>query len=292
MVDSFGSWYTYLRIIMITPSNLISYDENILTSIEVYDSSLYTGSATEVTAVRFMFANVNSVNEASTTADLTAWREYTLNQSTTINGVSYASGDVVYLAADYTLSGTDTAKETGFYGERQTWIPSDGSYVSFNPDQTYNTTSLLFEDNVFTLNYQLFTTSYAAGTRAAGTYIVVGTVGNYITISGGKRYVGEVFTSTTSFTFTGASTISLLETETTTYFCTTGQIYQTLQAYFILLANNANASIEIKNDLLKVIANYNVVGFSEAQSYGFDLQYMQNLLDEAQEFYSTLAEQW
>ena len=277
---------------MITPSNLISYDENILTSVEVYDASAYTGSVSEVTAVRFMFANVNSVNEASTTADLTAWREYTLNQSTTINGVSYASGDVVYLAADYTLSGTDTAKETGFYGERQTWIPSNSGYVSFTPDQTYNTTSLLFEDNVFTLNYQLFTTSYTASTVAAGTYIVVGTIGDYITIGSGKRYVGEVFTSATSFTFTGTPTISVLEAETTTYFCTTGQIYQTLQAYFVLLANNANASIEIKNDLLKVIANYNVVGFSEAQSYGFDLQYMQNLLDESQEFYSTLAEQW
>jgi hypothetical protein len=278
---------------MITPSNLISFDENILTSVEVYDASTYTGSIFDVTAVRFMFATVNSVNEAVTTSQLEAWREYTLNQSTTINGVSYVSGATVYLASDYSLSGTDTATETGFYGQRQTWIPSDSGYVSFSPDQTYNTTSLTFEDNVFTLNYQVFTTSYKAGTVSAGTYIVVASnVSDYITVNGGKIYAGEMFTSATTFTFTGTPSISLLDSETTTYFCTTGQIYQTLQRYFILLANNANASIDIKNNLLKLIANYNVAGFSEAQSYGIDLQYMQNLLDEAQEFYSIIEEQW
>jgi hypothetical protein len=279
---------------MITPSNLISFDEDILTSVEVYDSSTYSGSSIEdVTAVRFMFATVNSVNGASSVSTLEPWRQYTLNQNTTINGVSYLKDAVVYLANEYNLTGTDTATETGFYGERQTWIPSDSGYVSFNPDQTYNTTSLIFEDNVFTLNYQLFTTSYAAGSnRPAGTYIVVGTEGSFITIAGGQRYVGEVFTSAATFTFTGASTISLLDAEATTYFCTTGQIYQTLQRYIILLANNANASIEIKNNLLKVIANYNVAGFSEAQSYGIDLQYMQNLLTETQEFYSIIEEQW
>jgi hypothetical protein len=280
---------------MITASNLISFDEDILTSIEVYDSSTYSGSSVyDVTAVRFMFATVNSVNGASTVSTLEPWRQYTLNQNTTINGVSYLKDAVVYLANEYNLAGSDTATETGFYGERQTWIPSDLGYVSFNPDQTYNTTSLVFEDNVFTLNYQLFTTSYAAGSnRPAGTYIVVATPSSdVVTIAGGNRYAGEVFTSASPFTFTGLATISLLEAEATTYFCTTGQIYQTLQRYIILLANNANASIEIKNNLLKVIANYNVAGFSEAQSYGIDLQYMQNLLTETQEFYSIIEEQW
>jgi len=278
---------------MITPSNLISFDEDILTSIEVYDSSIYTSPISSVTAVRFMFATVNSVNGASTTSNLEAWREYTLNQSTIINGVTYASGATVYLASNYTLSGTDTATETGFYGERQTWIPADSSYVSFAPDQTYKTNSLVFEDNVFTLRYQIFTTSYSAGSgRPAGTYIVKGNAGDFITIAGGQRYVGEVFTAAAPFTFSGTPTISLFEDEATTYFCTTGQIYQTLQRYFILLANNANGSVEIKYNLLKIIANYNVAGFSEAQAYGIDLQYMQNLLDETQEFYSIIEEQW
>lgn len=278
---------------MITPNNIISFYEDELTSIEVYDASVYDSPIGDITAVRFMFATVNSVNGASTTSNLEAWREYTLNQNTTINGVVYPANSIVYLASDYTLSGSDTATETGFYGERQTWIPSDSGYVSFSPDQTYNTESLVFEDNVFTLKYQIFTDSYFAGvTVPAGTYIVKGTAGDFITIGSGKRYVGEVFTATGTFTFSGASTISAFYSEATTYFCTTGQIYQTLQRYFILLANNANASIDIKNNLLKVIANYNVAGFSEAQSYGIDLQYMQNLLDETQEFYSIIEEQW
>ncbi len=278
---------------MITPSNIISFDEDELTSIEVYDSSIYDTPIEDVQAVRFMFATVNSVNGASTTSSLEAWREYTLNQITTINGVVYPANSIVYLASDYNLSGTDTATETGFYGERQTWIPSDSDYVSFTPDQTYNTESSVFEDNVFTLKYQLFTESYFENTTVpAGTYIVKGVAGDFITIGSGKRYVGEVFTSAGTFTFSGSSIVCLFNSEATTYFCTTGQIYQTLQRYFILLANNANASVEIKNNLLKIIANYNVAGFSEAQSYGIDLQYMQNLLDETQEFYSVIEEQW
>jgi len=278
----------------ITANAIISFDEDALSTIEVYDASTYTSPSvvTDVNAVRIMFATVNSVNSAGSVSTIKAWTEYTADQNVTINSVDYTTGDTIYLADDYNLSTGYTATETGFYGERSTWTPSDATYTFFTPSQCYNTTSLVFTDNVFTMKYELYTTVYQnSQSISAGTYIVGGSDNYYITLSNGDiRYVGEVFTTSTTLTITstGDATAVLKEADTTLYFCTTGQAFEVLQSYIKAVANNMNAPQEVKSSLLKVIANYNVVDFTAAQQYGFDLQYMQNLLNEIQEYYAEL----
>ena len=278
----------------ITANAIISFDENALSTIEVYDASTYSSPSlvSDVNAVRIMFATVNSVNMAGSVSSLKAWTEYTADQAVTINSVDYATGDTIYLANDYNLPTGYTATETGFYGQRSTWIPYDATYTFFTPSQCYNTDALIFSDNVFTMRYELYTTVYMNGQSiSAGTYIVGGSDDYYITLSNGDiRYVGEVFTTTTTLTITstGDATAIARESESTTYFCTTGQAFEVLQLYIKAVSSNMNAPQEVKNNLLKVIANYNVVDFSAAQDYGFDLQYMQNLLDEIQEYYGLL----
>jgi hypothetical protein len=278
----------------ITANAMISFDEDALSTIEVYDASTYTSPSvvTDVNAVRIMFATVNSVNSAGSVSTIKAWTEYTADQNVTINSVDYTTGDTIYLAGDYNLSTGYTATETGFYGERSTWTPSDATYTFFTPSQCYNTTSLVFTDNVFTMKYELYTTVYQnSQSISAGTYIVGGSDNYYITLSNGDiRYVGEVFTTSTTLTITstGDATAVLKYADTTLYFCTTGQAFEVLQSYIKAVANNMNAPQEVKSSLLKVIANYNVVDFTAAQQYGFDLQYMQNLLDEIQEYYAEL----
>jgi hypothetical protein len=279
----------------ITANAIISFDENTLSTIEVYDASTYTSPdiISDVNAVRIMFATVNSVNLAGSTGTIKAWTEYTADQALTINNVSYATGDIIYLANDYTLSGSNTVTETGFYGERSSWLPSQATYTFFTPSQCYNTESVVFSDNVFTMKYELYTTVDDSGSLPSdGTYIVSGDVGDYIELTNGgaKYYVGEVFTSFFGelYTISGNAYVVLKDTETTLYFCTTGQAFEVLQSYVKTVANNMNAPQESKEALLKVIANYNVVDFTAAQQYGFDLQYMQNLLDEIQEYYAQL----
>ena len=279
----------------ITANAIISFDEDALSTIEVYDASTYTSPSvvTDVNAVRIMFATVNSVNSAGSVSTIKAWTEYTADQALTINGVSYATGDIIYLSEDYTLSGSNTVTETGFYGERSTWTPSDATYTFFTPSQCYNTTSLVFTDNVFTMKYELYTTMDDTGfIPSDGTYIVSGDAGDYIEFDllSAKYYVGEVFTAFVgdSYTISGNASVVLKEADTTLYFCTTGQAFEVLQSYIKAVANNMNAPQEVKSSLLKVIANYNVVDFTAAQQYGFDLQYMQNLLDEIQEYYAEL----
>jgi hypothetical protein len=277
----------------ITANAMISFDENTLSTIEVYDASTYTSPdiISDVKAVRIMFATVNSVNLAGTTSDLKAWTEYIADDSFYINDVPYNSGDTIYLSEDYTLSSGFTATETGFYGERTTWLPSDATYTFFTPSQCYNTESLVFSDNVFTMKYELYKTIYTdANFLDEGYYIVKGDIGSYIELSSGaKYYAGEVFyTYGDAFTSYDDAVVVLKDAETTLYFCTTGQAFEVLQSYVKTVANNMNAPQESKEALLKVIANYNVVDFTAAQQYGFDLQYMQNLLDEIQEYYAQL----
>ena len=278
----------------ITANAIISFDENTLSTIEVYDASTYTSPdiISDVNAVRIMFATVNSVNLAGSTGTIKAWTEYTADQALTINDVSYATGDIIYLANDYTLSGSNTVTETGFYGERSSWLPSQATYTFFTPSQCYNTESVVFSDNVFTMKYELYTTVYLEGsTLITGTYIVTGDIGTFIEINNNEiYYAGEVFDGESGDVITsneGAGAV-LKDTETTLYFCTTGQAFEVLQSYVKTVANNMNAPQESKEALLKVIANYNVVDFTAAQQYGFDLQYMQNLLDEIQEYYAQL----
>lgn len=279
----------------ITANAMISFDEDALSTIEVYDASTYASPTiiSDVNAVRIMFATVNSVNSAGSVGTINAWTEYKADQPLTINGVSYATGDIIYLANDYTLSGSNTVTETGFYGERTSWLPSEATYTFFTPSQCYNTTAVSFTDNVFTMKYELYTTIYNVGQMLVdGTYIVTGAEPDkYVEINGSKRYYrGEVFqaTSLDDFTFQDESAIVLKEADATLYFCTTGQAFDVLQSYIKAVANNMNAPQEVKSNLLKVIANYNVVDFTAAQQYGFDLQYMQNLLDEIQEYYAEL----
>jgi len=277
----------------ITANAIISFDEDALSTIEVYDASTYTSPSvvTDVSAVRIMFATVNSVNSAGSVSTIKAWTEYTADQVLTINGVSYATGDIIYLSEDYTLSGSNTVTETGFYGERSTWTPSDATYTFFTPSQCYNTTSLVFTDNVFTMRYELYTGQITSEMiEDEGYYMVAGDNDAYIDISGRIYNAGMIAYSygSESATYYNNAYLSTKASEATLYFCTTGQAFDVLQSYIKAVANNMNAPQEVKSSLLKVIANYNVVDFTAAQQYGFDLQYMQNLLDEIQEYYAEL----
>lgn len=282
-----------------TANNIISFDENILTSVEVYDTSTYDTNNSVVTATRFMFATVNSINNKTSVTKLKAWTEYTADTAISLVYLGYlyyyAVGDIIYFPIDYTLASGQSATETGFYGEHQTWLPSSGDYNSFSFEQTGNTSdNPVFTDNVFTLKYELFTTEYSnLSTPPQGTYIVNGGSNAYIlTNDFQKAYAlsGQVILLdgiTDIYCFNGA-TLSKLESSCTTYFATTGQALQTLQTYIEALANNQNSPQEVKSNLLKIIANYNVVDFAAEQEYNFDLQYMQDLLDEIQEYYNII----
>ncbi len=102
-----------------------------------------------------------------------------------------------------------TIRETGRMAAATPFLPTDTSY-SLTPAEC-GINSLIYPDSVYTLVYENYSTEHSAGTIAAGTYIVKGIPLQTITISGVNYNVGEVFTQSGSFTFTGAATICVFE---------------------------------------------------------------------------------
>jgi len=233
-----------------------AYDLPNLSQVRIYDNSIYgTTSPYDVNATRLMFSTVNTRNQINEdVTDLIAFKEYIVTSGfVVINRVQYDIGNKIYLANDSTPSGTFKIAETGYYGIRSTFLPTD-SYAAYTPSQMiYGQTGLFYPDNVITCRYEMYNTKYQEGetiTISEPTqFIVIGTQGDSIGISVSTYYVGEVFTKIAPFGFlnlTGTNYVVKLESETeknfrtwyenwtlwSQYFNTISTSYQVSQSFF------------------------------------------------------------
>jgi len=270
----------------------VAYDIETLNSIFIYN----TGDSTEnIDAVRVLFATYDSLVDTASTQTLKKWTEYTLSQSTTINGTSYSSGAVVTFANDIVLTGSNKAVPTGYYGERTTWDPSFSDPLAVAPSQTgYTTSDTSFADLAFAVKYEAYGAKVYSGTIAAGTYYVSGNEGNYITISGSTYYAGEIFTRATSFIFTntlGTNAVCKLIGSSTGYFATKKNAYEVLQSYIETIADPANVtnSQKLQSDFLTVNALFESINMMEDQDYDVSIEEVQTILNNINEFWSNLS---
>lgn len=272
----------------------IAYDIETLDQVYVFDTSDTTPT---VGAARILFGTYDSISNPTTVSTLKAWREYTLSQATTINGKSYASGATVLLANDFKLTGTARAIETGYYGERITWIPASVDPAAFSPSQTgYTTSDTYFADLAFSVRYELYGAEISASLTpsAAGTYYVKGLQGNYITTSFGNFYAGEVFTAAAPFTFTngsGTNAICPFIGSTDGSFATKKNAYNVLQTYIESIADPAAVtnSQRLQFDFLTVNALFETINMMEDQDYDVSLEEVQTVLNNINEFWSNLS---
>lgn len=274
----------------------ISFDQEVGTELSLFDSSVYTSpdAPSSVEAVRVLFGAVNKINGADDeVTELKAWTEYQLNQETTINGRVIPADEVVMFAADHTLTGDDTATETGYYGQRITWTPSSSdAYAVFVPSQTgYTTSGTTFDDNAFSVNYELYTTEYVAGTIDAGTYIVKGTEGDFIEIGAEVYYVGEVFTKDSLFTFTGTSTVCLFSSEKRDDIYTNFQSYAVIESYLEALCDPflVTNMAKLQFDFLQVNGLYQSLIAMSDQEFDVSLDETQTLLNQITSYWSNLS---
>jgi len=270
----------------------VAYDIETLNSIFIYN----TGDSTEnIDAVRVLFGTYDSLVDTASTQTLKKWTEYTLSQSTTINGTSYSSGAIVTFANDIVLTGSNKAVPTGYYGERTTWDPSFSDPLAVAPSQTgYTTSDTSFADLAFAVKYEAYGAKVYSGTIAAGTYYVSGNEGNYITISGSRYYAGEIFTRATSFTFTnslGTNAVCKLIGSSTGYFATKKNAYEVLQSYIETIADPANVtnSQKLQSDFLTVNALFESINMMEDQDYDVSIEEVQTILNNINEFWSNLS---
>jgi len=268
----------------------VAFDIADLETVRFYDTTNYgTSSPLNVGAVRFLSATVNSVYGASqNVTDLKAWNQYVvLSGSVTINGRVYTTGDYIYLANDTTIPSVGfVVAYTGFYGGITTWLPSSGTFVEFTPSQMiYNQNSVIFPDNVFTTQYELYGSKIATGyTIPLNTKcIVTGTVGNNIEYDGVIYYVGEVFTTNTVDQFinnSGTNYVCPLLSEYTGYFRTWYQNWTIWGKYFNEIATSYQTTAEFNADFVAVTARINQQTMFEEQQFGVSLVGINDLLQD------------
>jgi hypothetical protein len=195
----------------------------------------------------------------------------------------YNSGDVFVAYANFTIPVTAglLVSSTGYYSTYNTLIPSTITNYNFYPSDL-NENSITFADSARTVNYEIYTTesAAAAGTIAAGTYIVKGTPNAFITIAGGKYYVGQVFTKSTSFTFSGTPTVVRSFDENSFDFWTDAASSVIYQSYVNSLSNSTlNASEDFKDNFIRTNTLYSLPYVQSATSIAYDFSAVQASLD-------------
>jgi hypothetical protein len=273
----------------------IAYDIETLDQVYLFDT---TTPIVTVGAVRFLFGTYDSISSTESVSTLKAWREYKLSQNTTINGKAYLSGDTVLFAKDQKLTGTNKAVETGYYGERTTWIPSAVYPAAFSPSQTgYTTSDTYFADLAFSVRYETYGAEINPGTVNPGgtkTYYVRGLADNSITIGAETYYAGETFTKSSPFTFangTGVNTICQFIDSVEHSFATKKNAYNVLQTYIESIADPAvvTNSQRLQYDFLTVNALFQTINMMEDQDYDVSLEEVQTVLNNINEFWSNLS---
>jgi len=273
---------------------IITYDLGDLQTISINDGTTYVSPATVVNikGVRLLFQTVNSV--ASLDSSITtcnAWREYEVLSGTAIaRGVSYGVGRKMLFAINTTPTGTWTATETGRYGQYiSNVLPSSGTSWTFTPSQVGRTaiSNTYFEDEIYTMDYEQYTTQYNAGNiLVAGTYLVVGAEGASVIIGGTKTvYVGEVYVSLGTETFAGASKMILYSDDEAFSFATQYQSFVVYQSYLAAKAVAVAPSWQLDSDLLLVASLYASPTIAAQTDSGISLTQLQDNLDRINNYY-------
>ena len=273
----------------LTVDAIVSYNLDDLSVIRIYDTSDYgtpNPEVTDVNATRFVFSSVNGqANRLTNVTALQANVEYELvgTGTMTIDGKVLTAGDKFILRVDVTVAPPSGLQidETGYYSPVTSYLPTS-NYEQFVPSQLNIQDESYFPDNIFTCQYDVFTTEYEDQVSfVAGTYIVTGG-GKIVLDDTGETYnSGEVFTITSTTFFenvTGTNKVVALEGSTTFYFMTYKYAYQVYERY-ISAISQGQCGTNLQANFIKVhsLLHANIINFEK--DIMVDLNQMQDNLD-------------
>ena len=283
----------------------INYNRYVLDNIYLTDMTAYpiNGVAiTDVQKTRFLFATVDSINNASSVTTLLAGEEYELvgTGDITVNGRTLSAGTTFVLMNDATptIPTTLTINQTGYYTSDTTYLPIDTTDATFTPSQAGDGNVLYFNDAVRFIRYEIYTTQYSTGLVTASSgdkFIVKGTEStDSITFGGGTYYVGEVFSRGTNFTFAqGVNNIGTCyvvkyndEVEISTW--TDKLAYSTYQSFVQSVANSNFSNSNLIGNYMKVYSLLNSLYLGAERDVTFDTQAMQQSLDTINNLYANV----
>lgn len=272
---------------------LVDYVVSDLQTISITDATDFTSpnSITDINGVRMLFSTVNSVNQTALATTCLAWYQYEVLSGTAIaNGISYPTGSTMIFANDTTPTGTFTMQTTGVYSKYiSNQLPSSGLPYTFTPSEVGREPfdNNYFQDEVFSLIYEQYETTYIAGaTLAAGNYLVTGTIGNTATIGSKVVYVGETYTSAGSETFSGSVVLVKFEDSAQFTFATQYQSFAIYEMYLAEMAASSLPNEPLQAMLLQVAALYASPSIAAVTDQGISLTQLQSNLDQINNYYS------
>jgi hypothetical protein len=281
---------------------IVSYNLDDLSTLRVTDTSNYGSpnpEITDVNATRFVFSSVNG--QASRQTNVTALQanvEYQLvgTGSMTIDGKVFSAGNTFILRVSVTVTPPSTLQidETGYYSPVTSYDPATETYEQFVPSQVGIPDNLYFPDNIFTCEYDVYTTTYTQGQNfTEGNYIVVGNGRIRVESSFYEYNPGEVFNipasagATFFINLTGTNTVVQLYGSTTFYFMTYKYAYQVYESYINAIAEGqCGTSLQANFVQVHALLHSNIINFEKGISV--DLTAMQNTLDIINTNYSNL----
>lgn len=277
---------------------IVSYNVDDLSTLRVIDASNYgtpNPEVTDVNATRFVFSSVNArANIQTNVTSLKANYEYEFvgTGTITIDGKTFNAGDTFIFRVDVSVTPPATIQinETGYYSPVTDYDPATDSYEQFVPSQTGIPNNLYFPDNIFTCEYDVFTTKYAAGDSIPSVKVIlIGSPGGTIVTESYTYRVGEVWDySTDPFTnVTGTNYVVALEGSTTFYFMTYKYAYEVYESYINAIAEGqCGTSLQSNFVQVHALLHSNIINFEKGISV--DLTAMQNTLDIINTNYSNL----
>lgn len=272
---------------------LVDYVVSDLQTISITDATDFTSpnSITDINGVRMLFSTVNSVNQTALATTCLAWYQYEVLSGTAIaNGISYPTGSTMIFANDTTPTGTFTMQTTGVYSKYiSNQLPSSGLPYTFTPSEVGREPfdNNYFQDEVFSLIYEQYETTYIAGaTLAAGNYLVTGAIGNTATIGSKVVYVGETYTSAGSETFSGSVVLVKFEDSAQFTFATQYQSFAIYEMYLAEMAASSLPNEPLQAMLLQVAALYASPSIAAVTDQGISLTQLQSNLDQINNYYS------
>lgn len=279
---------------------IVSYNLDDLSTLRVIDTSNYgtpNPEVTDVNATRFVFSSVSArANIQTNVTSLKANYEYEFvgTGTITIDGKTFNAGDTFIFRVDVSVTPPATIQinETGYYSPVTSYDPATEGYEQFVPSQTGIPDNLYFPDNIFTCEYDVYTTEYSVADSdiPIDTYIVIGN-GTIITDINSNVYrVGDVFSAPIEFQFTnltGTNFVVQLYGSTTFYFMTYKYAYQVYEKYISAIAvGQCGTSLQSNFVQVHALLHSNIINFEKGISV--DLTAMQNTLDIINTNYSNL----
>ena len=279
---------------------IVSYNIDDLATLRVTDASNYgtpNPEVTDVNATRFVFSSVSArANIQTNVTSLKANYEYEFvgTGTITIDGKVFNAGDTFIFRVDVSVTPPATIQinETGYYSPVTSYDPATEGYEQFVPSQTGIPDNLYFPDNIFTCEYDVYTTEYSVADSdiPIDTYIVIGN-GTIITDINSNVYrVGDVFSAPIEFQFTnltGTNFVVQLYGSTTFYFMTYKYAYQVYEKYIsAIAAGQCGTSLQSNFVQVHALLHSNIINFEKGISV--DLTAMQNTLDIINTNYSNL----